>query len=299
MVVAVTTLPELIEEADLACLCTIEAFHMMPDRTQTADSPFRVSVGLLRIEVLQAFRMEGKGVLKKVPAYLDVVAATRLGLREFRKGEHYLFCLSWDPLLKQFVLPEGLAMTANDSYLVPDDVVATVLEDPGMHSIVGRVWRFRDKTDEAERLASAMTYLVRFYHHLLKSNVVSTRLEANEDMYDLVPGHSVYLTLDMILPDGALRSIRDATPTDQPPTLVKDPTALLIEAGFLDEWAGLVEVIDKVAGRCRQEDVSQDLREYRAAFAESKKEWLEYCRWRENELLPATEPETGTEDSEW
>ena len=46
MVVAVTTLPELIEEADLACLCTIEAFHMMPDRTQTADSPFRVSVGL-------------------------------------------------------------------------------------------------------------------------------------------------------------------------------------------------------------------------------------------------------------
>ena len=110
MVVAVTTLPELIEEADLACLCTIEAFHMMPDRTQTADSPFRVSVGLLRIEVLQAFRMEGKGVLKKVPAYLDVVAATRLGLREFRKGEHYLFCLSWDPLLKQFVLPEGLAM---------------------------------------------------------------------------------------------------------------------------------------------------------------------------------------------
>ncbi len=152
MVVPVTTLAELVEEADLACLCTVEAFCMIPDRTQPADSPFRVSVGLLRIKVLQAFRMEGKEVLKKVPAYLDVVAATRLGLREFRKGEHYLFCLRWDPLLKQFLLPEELAMTVTDSYLVPDDVVATVLEDPRMHRIVGRVWKHRDKTDELERL---------------------------------------------------------------------------------------------------------------------------------------------------
>jgi len=293
VVVPVTALTEHVAESDLACLCTVEAFRMIPGTMQPADSPFGASVGLLRVKVLQPFRMEGKGVLKKAPAYLDAIAATRLGLRRFRKGEHYLLCFRWDPLLKQILLPEELAMTGDDAYLVPADVVATALKDPGTHRIVDRVWRHRDKTDELERLASAMTYLVRFYRHLLKSNVVSVRLEANEDMYDPVPGHSVYLSLDTLVPDWARRFVDDHHVPNLPPTLRKDGTRMLIEAGFLDEWAGLAEVINEMAERCRQEDVSQDLREYCTAFAKDKEEWLQWLKQTGSELLPATEGGSG------
>ncbi len=82
-----------------------------------------------------------------------------------------------------------------------------------------------------------------------------------------------------------------------PPTLRKDATGMLIETGFLDEWAGLAGAIEEVAERCRQEDVSQDLREYCTAFAEDKKEWLQWHKQIGRGLLPATEPETGPRDS--
>lgn len=294
-IVPVRALSGLAEEADLAFLGTVVEFAMTRSCWQTPDSVLGRQACVMRMKVLQPFVMEGKGVLARVPEQVEAIGVIDWPMREFRKGSHHAFCLKWSESLGAFCLPGAMLIGCEEgmAFRVPPDVLEAMLNDENVGQILAPIWTKGRKTSRAERLAAALTYLVRFYRRMLQSREFSNNLALRRKLYrsggGMVRGHEVFSEIEVLQPYFARGKI-EGPMLDYSPNDLRLPFEFLLEAGYVRECMVLQRTLESVAERCSREEDAQALRDLASVFDMCKR-WPQEARERRKMRRRATDDE--------